>query len=725
MTTSMLPERNREESAFAADHPIPGKEHIVVIRTPYGKPQAVPVAGTIEPGFSAIYRNVRSQDRFIASPHPAVRTVYDVFEHSASVFADGDCLGHRYYSPQYKTWGPYVWQSYAQVADRRTHFGSGLLKVAHDVAGVQAADKFPVAIFSPNRAEWVITDLACQAYNLYNVALYDSLGPEASEHILNLTETPVLVASLSNIPAILTIKHKLPHLKVIISMDDLDNDNDNIAATSKRSLLKPWADAHAVTLFSFAQIEQLGRDAVVPHTPPSPQDVLTINFTSGTTGLPKGVVLTHRNALAAVTASMFALAARPRGTDVVISYLPLAHIYERVAMCEALAYGAAYGFLHGSVLELVDDIKQLRPTLFPSVPRLLSRMEEVMRAKTVNAPSKFAAALSRRALQAKLDDMRAGGTGNLALWDALWSRKIRKNAGFDRLVTAVSGSAPISDSTLQFLRAALACSVIQGYGLTESFANGLIGEPDDKTPGHSGPPVICNEVRLKDVPEMNYFSTDRPNPRGELLMRGPLIFREYYKDPQRTAETIDSEGWLHTGDVASIDSLGRVSIIDRVKNFFKLAQGEYVAPERIENIYAAGTDIVSQIFVHGDSVQTFLVAIVAVNPDTFAAFAGTVLGRPVNPADSHDIAAAAADTRVRQAAVRELDRVAKQARLQGFERVRNISLKLDPFTAENGLITPTMKLKRAQVVTYFRSDIDSLYQEGSLLRQPQAAKSKL
>ncbi|KAK9449899.1 eukaryotic long-chain fatty acid CoA synthetase (LC-FACS) [Limtongia smithiae] len=701
-------------SVFPVTAPIPTADDIISIETPQGQPMAIPLPGTQAPGYSPIYRNVHSLDGLIDVLHPAVQTLYEGFENTVRTRGDAKFLGHREYIPEYKTWSAYKWESYSRVAERRTDFGSGLLRLARDFAGITELTNFPVGIYAPNRPEWIITDFALQAYGLYAVTLYDSLGPDASEYIMNLTETRILVASINNIPEILAIKSQLPYLKIIISMDDLESPLD-MPGHSKRSLLKTWTATQDVKLFSFSEVEKMGRDDLVPHHPPLPNGILTINFTSGTTGRPKGVVLTHANALAALAACSCHLAFEHRAQIIVISYLPLAHIYERLTLAQVMCFGAAYGFFHGQVLEVLDDIKALRPTVFPSVPRLLNRVEEAVRVKTVNAPG-MAGAISRKALQSKLDDMANGGQGRSVLWDALWSRKIRKNAGFDRLQVITTGSAPITGDTLQFLRAAFACNVVQGYGLTESFAFGLLGEPTDKTPDHCGPPAISVEIRLRDVPEMNYRSTDEGGPRGELLMRGPIIFREYYKAPDKTAEAFDKDGWFLTGDVAKIDSRGRVHIIDRVKNFFKLSQGEYVAPEQIENVYIAGSDLISTAFVHGDSVQSFLVGIFGVNPDNFAPFASRVLGSHISPTDQHALAAACDQIAVREAVLKNMSKAVARSKLQGFEKVKNLMIKVEPFTPENGLVTPTMKTKRNECVKYYRADIDRMYAEGDLTK---------
>ncbi|KAK9474252.1 eukaryotic long-chain fatty acid CoA synthetase (LC-FACS) [Dipodascopsis tothii] len=714
--------QNPVVSIMPADAPLPSQDTMVTVSTPAGKPQALPVPNSQQPGYSAVYRNaaVSLTDPLPEVQHPALLTTYDLFANAVRQFGGENCLGRRIWLANERKYGDFEWDTYAQTWQKLTHVGSGLVALAKTFKGVP--EKFAVALFAPNRPEWVLTELACNAYSLYSVTLYDSLGANASQYILNVTEAPVLVASLNNIIQILKVRSELTKLQAIVCMDDLSAPSD-VPGRSIRVVLEAWMAQAGLKLLTFTELVAMGVAAPLPHRPPTRQDWLTINFTSGTTGMPKGVVLTHANALAAVTACMNHIPHATVGQrEIVLSYLPLAHIYERQSMLLALAFGAAYGFLHGPVLELIEDIQRLRPTVFPSVPRLLTRIEAGVRMKTVQADG-VAGAISRRALATKLADLEAGGTGRSALWDRLWSRKIRKNAGFDRLHTIVSGSAPIAGSTIQFLRSAFACQAIQGYGLTESFASSLVAQPLDPTVGHCGPPMLTVEVRLKDVTDMNYTAADKPHPRGELLLRGATVFSQYYREPEKTKEVFDADGWFHTGDVAAIDELGRVRIIDRVKNFFKLAQGEYVAPERIENAYLAGTTLLQQVFAHGDSVQTFLVGIIGINPEPFAAFAAKATGRGVDPTDLAALRAACADPRVRHAFAAELDAVAGASKLQGYERIKNFALHVDPFTAENDLLTPTMKLKRPQAARAYRADIDALYAEGELT--PPRPRAKL
>lgn len=173
------------------------------------------------------------------------------------------------------------------------------------------------------------------------------------------------------------------------------------------------------------------------------------------------------------------------------------------------------------------------------------------------------------------------------------------------------------------------------------------------------------------------------------MVRGPSVFTRYYRNEEETAKAFTEDGWFRTGDIATVDELGRVKIIDRRKNVLKLAQGEYVSPERIENVYLGNLPWLAAAYVHGDSHQSFLVAIGAVQPDAFAAFAGKVLGQEIQATDMAAIAAAAANVKVRKAALKEMDKTGKKAKFNAYEKVRNVVLMLEPFTIDNELLTPT------------------------------------
>ncbi|KAL8908469.1 MAG: hypothetical protein Q9207_000775 [Kuettlingeria erythrocarpa] len=547
--------------------------------------------------------------------------------------------------------------------------------------------------------------------SLYTVSLYDTLGPSATEYIINHASLPCIATSLPHIPTLLKEKSRLPTLKVIISLDPLENGERE--GYSKHAMLNMLAAELDVRIYSIQQVEAVGASFGTPlYHPPAAEDIVTINYTSGTTGPPKGVTLTHRAAIAAATSTM--CVAPQTQDDLFISYLPLAHIFGRAIEHGMLWAGVAIGYFHGDILALVDDMKELRPTAFISVPRLYNRYGGAIRAATTAQPG-IKGRIARHIVNTKLaaleDPDSPTATNKHAIYDRLWGRKVGAALGLDRVKTMVTGSAPLDPTLHQFLRAVLGNNFVQGYGLTETYAVSLGQVEGDMTAGNCGAVAPVNELCLADVPDMDYLSTDKPHPRGELLIRGNSLFTGYYKNEEETQKAVLPDGWFRTGDIASVDAKGRFKIIDRRKNVLKLAQGEYISPERIENIYLSHLTFLSQGYVHGDSVQTCLVALFGVLPEMFAPFASNVLGKKIAADDLQAISAACKDVKVRRAVVKELDKVGRKNKFAGYERVKNCYLYLDPFTIENELLTPTLKLKRPQTAKMYRKELDELYAE--------------
>lgn len=534
---------------------------------------------------------------------------------------------------------------------------------------------------------WLI-DLGCMSQSLFTVSIYDTLGPETTEYIINHATLACVVTSLPHVPTLLKLAPRIPTLKIIICMDPLDA--GETPGHSKLAILSALAADVGISIHNMGDVEARGAASPLPMNAPRPDDIVTINYTSGTTGNPKGVVLTHSSAVAAASTGRIVSLDRGPGA-VVCSYLPLAHIYERVTEHGSLFAGSAIGYFHGDILGLVDDMKLLRPTSFISVPRLYNRFGAAIRASAVDVPG-VKGALGRHIINGKLASMKAPpgqATNTHALYDRIWTPKVRAAFGFDRCTRMVSGSAPIDPTLHQFLRAAWGNAIFQGYGLTESYACGLCQVKGDFSAGNCGGLGPFTEACLASVPDMDYLVTDSPNPRGELLMRGRNMFREYYKNPAETAKAMTEDGWFRTGDIAEIDPMGRIKIVDRVKNVLKLAHGEYISPERIENVYLANSNLFTQAYVHGDSTQAFLVSIFGIDPVPFAPFAGGILKKTINPKDIEAVKDAANDERVKKAVLKELDKIGKKAKFNSWERVRAVRMEFEPFTIENELLTPT------------------------------------
>ncbi|GBF61238.1 long chain acyl-CoA synthetase [Trichophyton mentagrophytes] len=692
-------------------------------KPPKGTPESVPLPNSELPGRSKVYRHWKVGSKELPKTiDPKVRTGHDMFESAASLYPKRPCLGYRPWIPATKSYGPYVWMDYQTVQKRRAAIGVGLAEL-HERIGVQGRN-YGVGLWCQNRPEWQLVDLACMSQGIFSVSIYETLGPEATEYIIQNTELACVACSLPHVPTLLKLKPRLPTLKFIVCLEDLDSDEPQ--GHTKRDILNPIAKELGVTIYTLKEVEELGASLNRPYTLPSPDDIITINYTSGTTGLPKGVVLTHANAVAAASCS---LSAFPQGPgDVACSYLPLAHIYGRMVEQTLLWGGGQIGYFHGNILELVDDFKLLRPTVLASVPRLYSRFGGAIRAATVEQPG-FKGALSRHIVATKttnlVDAKPQDATYKHSIYDKIWAKKVAAGLGFDRMKCMVSGSAPLDASLHQFLRVAFSTNVIQGYGLTESYAIATCQGGHDLTAGHCGSVAIAQEACLLSLPEMDYSVDDKPYPRGELLLRGNTVFREYFKNPEETAKAMTEDGWFRTGDVCQVDEHGRFHIIDRRKNLLKLAQGEYVSPERLEGIYQNSCPYIAQAFVHGDSIQSHLVAILGVQPDIFAPFASKVLKKQIAMGDIEALKAAASDEKVVLAVLRDMEHAGRVNKLSGYEKVKNVALMVDPFSIDNGLLTPTLKLKRPQSVKMYRDVFDKLYAHIPDLSAGKGAKAKL
>ncbi|KAH7089777.1 long-chain-fatty-acid-CoA ligase 1 [Paraphoma chrysanthemicola] len=686
---------------------------------PKGQPYSVALPGTQKEGRSAIYRHWRFADKpLLASLVPDINTPHEAFENSVTRFPKNKCLGHRPYDLNTKKFGAYVWEDYETVAKRRKNLGAGLVHL-HKQAGV-TAEKFGVGLWCQNRPEWQITDLACMTQSLYTVSIYDTLGPDTTEYIINHSGLACVVAGMNHVTALLKLKPRLPTLKLIIVLDPLSH--GELPGESKGDLLNSLASELGVTIHYIRDVEALGEQQPLPMNPPTPDDIATINYTSGTTGNPKGVVLTQRNAHAGTCTSMVLLGSSDQ--QVVLSFLPLAHIYQRLNEGGAFASASAIGYFHGNILELVEDMQMLRPTIFAGVPRLFNRFGSKIKEATIEQ-SGVKGALSRHVVSTKLAAIndKHNPTNKHMLYDRIWAKKVAAGLGLDRTQTIVSGSAPIDPSLHQFLRIVFSNNFTQGYGLTETYAVALVQQEGDFSSGNCGGVTPNSESILLDVPDMEYYATDKPYPRGELLIRSTTLFKEYFRNDEETAKAIDADGWFHTGDICSVDELGRFKIIDRRKNVLKLAQGEYISPERIENVYLANCGYLASAYVHGDSHQSFLVAIFGVAPDIFPAFASKVLGEKIPEGDIAKLKEVITNKKIEKAILKELDKVGRKNKFNSYERVKAVRLFVEPFTIDNELLTPTLKLKRPQTAKAFRQHLDDCYEEA--LAEESKAKAKL
>jgi len=610
--------------------------------------------------------------------------------------------------------GAYEWQSYGEVGDRVLALSAGLRHL-----GMKVGDK--IGIISQNRSEWVCTDMACCISGLVSVPLYDTLGKDAVTYIINHAEVRCVVASVKDLAGIAAVRQKCPSLEMVIAMDDQMPDKQKLD-------VMPSANP-ALFNARFSEVEEMGRQHLDAFTPQmtKAEDIHCICYTSGTTGNPKGAVITHGNMVSAC----FALDARAperekSPDDSVLSYLPLAHIYERVVQSMMMLNGAAIGFAQGDVTKILEDIQALRPTFFPGVPRVWQRIYDRVTSQAASS-GLIKSAIFNRAISSKVHQLESGDIdrdGKLhSVYDRIVFSKIAANVG-GRVKLMSTGAAPLSPRVAAFMRAAFCTAFAEGYGMTESAAALTVSAHDDTYYGHVGTPLDCCLVKLVNVDDMQYFVTDKPCPRGEIWVSGPNVFREYYKQPDVTAECIatDKEGrrWLMTGDVGMWLPDGNLKIIDRKKNLFKMAQGEYIAPEKIEGVYKQ-CQAVANIFVTGIGTETFLVAIVVPDPEALKAFcekeginlpAATTSTISPSTSANNVTGPLIADPRIMCWIRSSMSSMGRREGLKGFEQVKNVRVITNDFSVESGLLTPTLKLKRNVAQKVFEELIQQMYKQG-------------
>jgi len=490
------------------------------------------------------------------------RSLYDVLKDSAQRFGNKNCLGVRplvkkhqekkTINGQEKTWeflelGKYQWLSYKEVHQRVVRVGAGLVSL-----GLSKGDF--VGVYEETRLEWTLIEHGSFSQGLVLTTIYANLGDEAVAFSINETQMPVMFTNgslLGNIAkAIKEVKH---NLKWVIYTDEPH-------AAGKKQL-----EENGIKLISFADLEKKGQSEPREPNNPSHSDLAVVMYTSGSTGTPKGVQITHANLVAALKSVINASYYTVNSDDVYISFLPLAHVLALVAENCMLDNGVAMGY--GNPRTLSDtlvrgckgDLTELQPTLMAGVPTVYDRIKKGAREK-IEKGSPIKAALfnvayniKKAAVALRLDT---------PFWNALIFNKFKVLVG-GRLRIMLSGGAPLSHDTQEFLRTCFGCIVIQGYGLTETCGGGTLMHKDDVSYSRVGAPIPGGQIKLVDAPEMKYLSSNNP-PQGEVWIKGPNVATlGYYKNEKKTKEDFREGGWFATGDVGQWDKDGALEIIDR------------------------------------------------------------------------------------------------------------------------------------------------------------------
>ncbi|OQU82478.1 hypothetical protein SORBI_3006G247300 [Sorghum bicolor] len=565
---------------------------------------------------------------------PGLDSCWDIFRLSVEKYPDNNMLGRREIVDGKA--GSYTWLTYKQVYDT-------VLKVGAAIRSCGVAKGGRCGIYGANSPEWVISMQACNALGIYCVPLYDTLGAGAVEFVLCHAEVQIAFVEEKKIGEMVkTFPNATKYLKTIVSFGKVDLGH------------KEKVEQNGLSIYSWEEFLQLGGEEKFELPPKEKDGICTIMYTSGTTGDPKGVLISNKSIVTIVSAIYEFLSnsnEQLHEDDVYISYLPLAHIFDRVLEEVFIHHGASIGFWRGDVKLLVEDIGELKPTIFCAVPRVLGRIYGGLQDK-ITAGGFLKKTLFNVAYKYKLGNMLKGSKHEeaAAVFDKLVFTKVKWGLG-GRVRLIISGGAPLSRHVEEYLRVVTCSHVLQAYGLTETCGS-FISLPNNMSMlGTVGPPLPHVEVRLESVPEMGYDAVSSETPRGEICIKGDTLFLGYYKREDLTNEVL-VDGWFHTGDIGEWQFDGSMKIIDRKKNIFKLSQGEYVAVENIENIFGQ-TPGVDSIWVYGNSFESSLVTVVNPNKQALEHWAQTngVTG---------DFATICEDPKVKEFILRELTKTGKE-----------------------------------------------------------------
>lgn len=694
-----------EMSAYVVGLLVPLVFTLIIRNTKRGKSRGLPVDVGGEPGYAI--RNGRFTSP-VTSLWEGISTLAELFEESCKKHMDKPLLGTRKLiarenevtedgrSFEKLHLGEYEWLTYRKTFEAVCNFASGLTQLGH-------SRNERAAIFADTREEWYISLQACFRRNITVVTIYASLGEEALCHSLNETEVTTVICGQKEMKKLADIIGQLDTVKRVICMDGEFSSNASLVEGR-------W------TVSSFAEVEKLGRENPTDADLPLSSDVAVIMYTSGSTGLPKGVMMTHGNILATVSAVM-TIVPGLGSKDVYLAYLPLAHVLELAAENIIAAIGSKIGY--GSPLTLTDtsnkikrgtkgDASVLAPTLMAAVPAILDRVRDGVR-KKVDAKGGLSKKLFDFAYNRRLSAINGSWFGawgpERLLWDLLVFRKVRAILG-GRIRFILSGGAPLSGDTQRFINICIGAPIGQGYGLTETCAGGTFTEYDDTSVGRVGAPLPCSFIKLIDWPEGGYLIGDKPMPRGEIVIGGPNVTVGYFKNEDKTNEVykVDESGmrWFYTGDVGQFHSDGCLEIIDRKKDIVKLQHGEYVSLGKVEAVLFA-SPYVDNIMMHADPFHSYAVALVVASEPAIRDWA---VKQGISFSDFADLCKK--EETVKEV-LRSLVQEGKKARLEKFEIPAKIKLLAEPWTPESGLVTAALKLKRENVRKTFSDDLAMLY----------------
>ncbi len=564
----------------------------------------------------------------------------------------------------------YVTRSAQWFWTRVEKIASGLIKL-----GINETDK--IAIMGSTRVEWTLADMAILSLRGITATIYPSLLDHDVRFILDNSDSrAVFVENDAALNRVLNVIGDLPKIGKIIVFEDVSVKNDKV-----------------ITL---RQLEKLGEDNLNPDEIKTRMNRITMNdtatiiYTSGTTGPPKGAEIIHENIIANLK-DLLTLTFNMPG-DITLGYLPLAHAYERINQFGAIYVRMIYAYAE-SLDTVAKNILEVRPTILPGVPRVYEKIYARIINEIQNGPKikkvlfNWALDTGKASLPYRLakKPLPCRLKMNYIVANALVFNKLKKKLG-GRLRIGITAAAPLSPTIIEFFNA-LGIPIYEGYGMTETFAPAIVSYEGKFKIGYVGQPLPSMQVKIADD--------------GEILMKGPAVFKGYYKKPEGTPAMIDEQGWLHSGDLGDIDKDGFVRITGRKKDLIITAGGKNITPQNIENLFTTDPYI-AQCVAFGDN-KKYLTAVLVLNEQEIFEWARQ------NNVPFNDYADLTQSTRVYEFIKQKIDRF--NDKLASFETIKKFILSDHEFTLQSGELTPTMKIKKNIVIEHFKARLDALYEK--------------
>ncbi|KAH9528423.1 hypothetical protein DERF_002372 [Dermatophagoides farinae] len=619
-------------------------------------------------------------EQYLLTINPEVKTCLDCIYHGFEIAKEQDCIGRKSgYSSDYE------WFSYNQTIFKMHSFGSGLVHI-----GGEPNNHTMIVLYGRNNFKSLIAEFGCYHYSMVPVPIYDSFKGSIVLEILNQIEPGVIVTdSNERAKKLIRICRSFLHTIIITS----ENIHPETLTYGKKMNIK---------LYPFTEIERLGS------LHPSPVNVckihgfihelIMVSYTSGATGQPKGVLLTHGNLVANCSAILYQINGNiDLKFETMVSYSSIAHLRERIIKLCMFYSGGRVGIYFGDFKDLSRDLPILEPTIMVCVPRILNRIYHRVIGKLKGNWMK--SRVLNVALKTKNSDTIFNDNIKNSIWDKLVFKTVQQMLG-GNLKLLISGSNQISDMVLNFMRNSLRCTVLQSYEITECSSFVTLTKYNDQSQRHLGNPIACCAIKLIDVPEMNIWTKNAH--MGEICVKGTNVFSGYYKDYESYMQNVDEDGWFHTGDVGQFTMNG-LKFMDRRRDLQVIQYNNiirWVAPNKIENIYIQSI-YVGQCYVDIDIERGCLIAVIVPDID------GINLWCSENNMLLSS-AEACKNVAFRNTLINDIKNIGNRERLKEYEQVHDVVLHSDPFTHDSGLLTPTMKLKRYELYHYFRDEIDAV-----------------